>query len=368
MSSIFAGLAAIPASLIALELGARLYHLKKFKVPFQGRSFAEYPYDQFVEQALPPFFFRLRKGYRSRHVNINQAGLRGPELSSKPETKRALFLGESILFGVKLKSEEDLWSSHLKRLLDQRADSAWEILNFSFPGYNTFQYRAFYEQELRFLNPDLLILSIGGNDITQARMFGEKWSPGFTYPFDFILALARKSQWWEKILNESCFYHLWRRKHQEAKRKAFLKPQATFHKEKCFQAAMSNVEAIVKDAQASGIKVVFLNYFPVYEPSMSLENKIKIASIQSNWNQYAQLDGPPIFEYMDRIQSELAPRLNMPVLELRQDFWNHPDRFTLYYDLYHLNQKGMRILARLLYEKIALLGYWKMGDGGRDRR
>ncbi|RJQ58073.1 MAG: SGNH/GDSL hydrolase family protein [Desulfobacteraceae bacterium] len=356
--SIWTGLA-LPVFLAFVELGARIYRYRRFGLPFKSRVFAEYPYHRFVEKADPPFHFRLKKGYRSPSVNINRHGMRGPELSSRPGVKRALFLGESHLFGVKLFHERDLWSFRLKRLLDEEAESNWEIMNFSFPGYNTHQYRAFFEHELVGLKPDFLVLSIGANDITQARMFGEKWYPGMTYPFDFIFALARKSHWWEKILNRSCFYFLWRRKSKEAQRSAAFKTRAGFKKDECFHSAFTNMECIARGAQACGIKVVFMPVFPAYELLMSSEDQRKITSIQSNWRQYVDGDGPPLFEFFERMKSELSPRLNMPVIDLRPRFWRHLDRFTLYFDLYHLNPKGMRLLAEYLYEEIEAINFWK---------
>lgn len=346
------------ASLASIELIARIYHKRQYGLAFKSRVFAEYPYHEFVEEAAPPFYFRLKKGYRSPSVNINQHGMRGPELSLRPGVKRALFMGESHLFGVKLFHEEDLWSSRLQRLLDQRTDSNWEVMNFSFPGYNTFQYKAFFEHELVGLKPDFLVISIGGNDITQARMFGEKWLPGMTYPFEFVLALSRKTPWWEKILNRSCFYFLRHRKSKEAQRSATFKTQGEFRKDECFHAALTNIEHIIKSAQASGIKVAFMPVFPVYELIMSAEDQRKLTSIQSNWRQYVDGDGPPVFEFFDLVKSEIAPRLNMPVMDLRARFWRHPDRFKLYFDLYHLNPDGMRLLSEYLFEEIHGLGYW----------
>ncbi len=348
----------IPAALASMELAARAYHHRRYGLPFKSRVFAEYPYHEFVEKADPPFHFRLKKGYRSPSVNINQHGMRGPELNSRPGVKRALFMGESHLFGVKLFHERDLWSFRLKGLLDERADSDWEILNFSFPGYNTHQYKAFFEHELLGLKPDLLVLSIGANDITQARIFGEKWHPGMVYPLDFICALARKSPWWEKLLNRSCLCSSWLRKAREAQRSAFFKTGASFGKEECFQAAFTNIELIARSAQACGVRVIFMLLCPVYELLMSAEDQRKITSLLSDWRRYVDGDGPAMFEFMERMNSEVAPRLDMPVIDLRPRFWRHPNRFKLYFDLYHLNPNGMRLLAESLYEEIHKLGCW----------
>jgi len=348
----------IPATLALIELVARICHYRHYGLPFKSRVFAEYPYAEFVEEAAPPFYFRLKKGYRSPSVNINQQGMRGPEQISRPGVKRALFMGESVHFGVKLFHEHDLWSFRLKKLLDQKADSNWEILNFSFPGYNTHQYKAFFEQELLSLKPELLILAIGGNDITQARIFGEKWFPGMTYPFDFLVALARKSHWWDKVLNRSCLYFLWRRKSKEAQQSAAFNTQAGFKKEESFQTVFTNIEDITGSARACGVKVIYMPFLPAFELSMSAEDQRKISSIQSNWLQHVNDVGPPVFEFMERMKSEVAPGLNMEVIDLRSTFWRHPDRFKLYFDLFHLNAKGMRLLAESLYEEIHRLGCW----------
>jgi lysophospholipase L1-like esterase len=355
----------IAAILVCVELGARLYHFLWFRVPFRSRVIAEYPYEQFTEKDDPPFYFRLKKGYRSHSVNINQQGMRGPELRNNPDIRRAMFLGESHFFGVKLFHEDDLWSFHLQQHLDKlhkhdkTNNSEWEILNFSFPGYNTSQYKAFFEHELCALKPEFLAISIGGNDITQARMFGEKWYPNMPYPFEFIHALARRSSRVEKWLNRSCFFFLWRRKYQENKRKSLFNERAVFKKEECFQTALKNIEAIAEMASKHGIEVFYVTLFPVYELNMTAANKRKITSIQSNWESYLKIDGPPIFEFIEKVKSDLGVRLNMPVIDLRPRFWCHPKRFELFFDLYHLNTNGMKLLADYLYEEIDAQGYWK---------
>jgi hypothetical protein len=98
-------------------------------------------------------------------ARINSLGLRGGEVSrSKPEgVKRVLVLGDSFVFGLGV-DEDNLFTTHLEKLLNRSPDKRHEVLNLGVSGYSTDQeYILFQELGLR-LSPDVVILVVCDND------------------------------------------------------------------------------------------------------------------------------------------------------------------------------------------------------------
>ena len=113
--------------------------------------------------AVNPFNdIEVRKGVTFRFES-NSDGFRTKEFAPKrPEVTRIVALGDSSTFG---------WGVHdtytYPRLLEDRLDgrsNAVEVLNLGMPGYTSRHGRAVFDHYARALQPDLLIISFGGND------------------------------------------------------------------------------------------------------------------------------------------------------------------------------------------------------------
>jgi len=152
---------------ILLEICARIYHRLHFRLPFHSKVIGEYPYRSFIEKVPPPLYYRFKKGFKSPKVNINRFYCRGPEPAPDGEKNRIMVIGESNFFGAKLKKEKHLWSIKLEKILKNYGYGNWEVLNAGNPTYNTFQHHYLFENSLKDAKPRILLIEIGGNDVSQ---------------------------------------------------------------------------------------------------------------------------------------------------------------------------------------------------------
>jgi len=344
----------LPAALVAGELLARLYFRLRFRLAFHSRRIGEYPFDLFVEELPPPLYFRFKKGFQSTGLHINSLGLRGPEPAPKGTKRRLMFLGESNIFGSRLTDERRLWSNVLGELLSGNGHGDWEVLNAGFPGYNAGQLRAWWEAELRGMEPEILIVSLGGNDISQVGVLGDAWQPGAPWPQSFIRAQQRKSPWWQKYFVSSALWFLCRRAALTVRCGFQVQGGADILRSAPY--CLEQLRAIVSDAQARGIRVVLANIHPVCSPFHSALDERRLDSIQSNWREHNDVIGPAFLAWFAMYLAE-APLLGAATMDLATPFWKHPQRFSLYHDMLHLNARGHVVLAQVICERLNALGW-----------
>ena len=356
MILVWAILVAVCSALI-MEGLSRIYYRIHYLVPFKPKIVGEYPFKRFVVEEDPPIYYTFKKGFHSPIVNFNRYGIRGPEPATDGSKKRILVIGESYIFGVKLRKEEDLWSIQLEKKLAQNGHGAWEVLNAGNPGYNTFQHRAFWERELRGIKPDILLIGIGINDITQAWLMGSQWKRGAPWPTEFILALERRSPWWNKVVGRSCLYFLARRLTSGEIRNPFTPKDDGFQWEKCTEAIFSNYRAIIEDAKSMGANAATFQGALAYDLQLTHEDKRRIGSIQRNWKTFLVGKGCYDYEFLDTLAHGFTEEMDVPHMNLAEKFRRHPRRFELYLDLGHVNGMGMTVYAEAIYEQINKLGW-----------
>lgn len=355
----------LAAVLLALaELAARWYHRAHYLVPFHSKVIGEYPYQEFLRETHPPLFYRFKKNFHSKMVNLNRFGCRGPEPAPDGERKRLLLIGESYLFGVKLLKEEQVWSVRLQSMLDRKYPGRWEVINAGNPGYNSDQHLFLWHSELREIKPDILIVAMGGNDIAIAAMMGPKWKPGAPWPLSFIQALERKSPWWKPLLNRFCLYFLWRRMRQGPLHSGFEKGGHEVPRQACTENLRANYRTIVEDARAMGVKVMGTFYAPAVDYDLDERGKKQVESIQANWRQTLGSRTSYDLALMKVIREEVCPALDMPFIDLYRVFKNHPQRFEMYFDLAHWNARGMLVTAGTFFSQIEALGWWDESGSG----
>ncbi len=345
--------------LVLAETGARLYYRLKFGLPFRSKAIAEYPYSRFIEKVDSPLGFRLKKGFRSSMVNINRFCCRGPEPAPDGTRKRIMLIGESNFFGVKLFKESQLWSAVLEKILAQNGHGRWEVLNAGNPTYNSYQHRLLWQQELRRARPDILLVEIGGNDISQAWMMGSRWKPGAPWPWKFIMALERKSSWWNRLLARFCLYFFLRRRMTE--RKSFPRWDDQVQLEKCLDFVGQNFRRITRDALDMGAKVACLPVAFAYDRQVSPDKARCLEAIQANWRSFVEDRAEYDFSLSEYLRNTLCPELQIPMIDLEKALANHPRRYRLYLDLAHFNPAGHRAVARIIYEHLCKFGWLDAG-------
>lgn len=341
--------------LAVLEIGARVFHHLYFLMPFQARVIGEYPYTSFVVKD-DSLSFRFKGGFRSSLVNTNRFGLRSPEPEPDGRKKRILVIGESDYFGPKLLRERDLWCFHFQDLLTGNGISKWEVINGGIFGYNAVQFRTLWESELRNINPEIMILRIGANEISQAYSMGSKWRPGLAWPYEFIIEMEKKSPKWQKIAGRFCIYFLLRRA-QLTTRQSFGRVDGNFQWDLAKQTIFDNQLAIIEDARKRGIKVALAGLALSYRPEMPPPDQRSISALQSNWREFYDGWARYQFEYMEKLGKEFAPSIGVPFIDLAKHIWNNPRHFELFLDVVHWNAKGHRFIAEALYKEIQDLGW-----------
>jgi hypothetical protein len=104
------------------------------------------------------------------HIVVNSLGLREHEVAvARPRgRRRVLILGDSIAFGSGLDAGE-----RFSDLLGRGLGDSVEVINAGVPGWGNDQELLFFEQRLRRLKPDVVVLTFtAGNDIVNNALSG----------------------------------------------------------------------------------------------------------------------------------------------------------------------------------------------------
>ncbi len=104
------------------------------------------------------------------HIDIDSLGLREREIAVARPTgrRRVLIVGDSIAFGTGVDVDE-----RFSDVLGHQLGDEVEVINAGVPGWGNDQEMLFYEQRLRRLQPDVVVLSFTvGNDIVNNALGG----------------------------------------------------------------------------------------------------------------------------------------------------------------------------------------------------
>jgi lysophospholipase L1-like esterase len=355
MTVVLSGFAMVVLLAAAAEIGARVFYRFRFLIPFRSRAIGEYPYRDFIEKTEPPLEYWFKKSFRSGPVNINRFRCRGPEPAPDGRKKRIMLIGESLFFGVKLRRERALWSTQLEKMLAAGGFDDWEVLNAGNPTYNSYQHRLLWEQELRRAKPDVLLLELGANDVSQAWMMGSRWKAGTPWPWKFIMALERKSTWWNRSLSRFCLYFFFRRRMTE--RKKFPRWDEELQWKPCLEFVAENVRAITEAARRGGARVAFISYAFAYDRKTTARQARSLEAIQANWKSFSQGRAEYDYGLSAFLRDKVCPNLGLPYIDLHGAFSRHPRRYQLYLDLAHFNADGMQVVAETIYDGIRQLGW-----------
>jgi len=346
------------ATVILGEIISRLAYRVYFRLPFRDRRISEYPYSRFLEQAAPPVHCVFKKGFRSPEVNINRFRLRGDEPAPDSAQRRLLVVGESNFFGAKLRDERLLWSKKLQAMLAAGGHGDWEVINGGTPLYGSAQHWHFWAGMLAEVRPEILVVGIGGNDVAQMNVLGERWHPEAHWPFEFLLKLERKSTGWNSFFSRFCLYYFLRRFFAKPPSSPFSRGAGELPWEACKSHILDQYRKFSEYARQKGIKIIFTVSPALFNAEVTAEDERRLAAIQSNYRDSIERNGPYLFDLMDAVARDLCPELNVPYWDLKADLMTNPECYECWYDLGHWNEKGMDWVARRLYDRIDRLGWW----------
>jgi lysophospholipase L1-like esterase len=102
-------------------------------------------------------------------VEVSARGLRGPVVpdARTPDTRRVLFLGDSVTFGYGVAPPDATFPFAVGRALERPLGQRVEIVNAGVGGYSPWQQLAWFEQEGRVLAPDAVVVGFVLNDVTE---------------------------------------------------------------------------------------------------------------------------------------------------------------------------------------------------------
>lgn len=358
IASVIAGALAVGAG---LEAGARAVYRNRYAIPYRPRIYGDYRYREFIEKTPAPLRSRMKPGYRSRCVNVNRFGLRGPEPGAERSRRRVLVIGESDIFGVKLDREEALWSCQLQELLEAAHPGRWEVLNGGHPGYNTSQHRQLWESGLwEEVRPDLLLLRFGGNDISQAYAMQEKWKPGAGWPIKFLWAMNSVQTPAQRVLLRSCLYYMGPGK--ELFRRAFgdvVKPFREENWEPVRDQVLDSHKAFVDQARRDGVPVAIISDGSLEHCLRTEDDRKAMNALNENWRAFKEGYGP-YYEMFQQSLKEHCSLWDVPYLDLREAIASQALPGRLFFDGVHWNPEGQGVVAESLYRLVSGLGWWDL--------
>ena len=348
--TIFSALATVA---VASEGLARYAHRHSYGIPYRPRIYGDYRYKEFIEKTAAPLYNRMISCYHSTCVNINRYGLRGPEPDEIEARKRILLMGESDIFGVKLPDERSLWSVQLQEQLDKDYSDSWDVLNGGHPGYNSTQHLELWKSKLmREVFPDILLLRLGGNDLSQAYTMGKKWNPDFVWPVKFLWAMNSAQTPLQKKLLMSCLYYMCGGK--ELYVRAFgdvVKEFLQENKEAVLDQVIRNHISFIESARARGIKVALLAPANLEDSADNESSRKALDCLNENWRSFSEGYSPFFKETQIHIK-KLCAEKDVPYLEMGHYISSKYQLGTLFYDGVHWNARGHRIVADFLHSAL----------------
>lgn len=155
------------AGVVAGEIFFRLVPFERVKYEVRYGHFGGNEVSRFLEYD-PVLTFRNRRGasFPDAGVTINSLGLRGPQIAvAKPSgVRRVLCLGDSCTFGAGRP-----YPDMLQEILDRRAPGRFQVLNGGVIGYTSLHGLEWLERELGGLQPDVVTLYFGWNDMWREK-------------------------------------------------------------------------------------------------------------------------------------------------------------------------------------------------------
>lgn len=351
-------ISALATVALASEGLARYAHRHRYGIPYRPRIYGDYRYREFIEKTSAPLYNRVKPGYRSQCVNINRYGLRGLEPHEKGERKRLLLLGESDVFGVKLPNENSLWNVQLQRQLEESCAGSWDVLNGGNPGYNSTQHLELWKSKLMAeVSPDILLLRLGGNDLSQAYAMGNRWNPDFVWPLKFLWAMNSAQTPLQKKLLMSCLYYMFEGKKLYVRSfgdvvKEFLQ----VNKDTILERVLDNYREFIDSSRARGTKIAFLAPANLEDSTDDESNRKAMDCLNENWRSFSE-GYSPFFKETQIYIKKLCAERDVPYLEMGQYVSSNYKLGTLFYDGVHWNARGHAAIADFLQHSLLDLNW-----------
>jgi len=276
---------------------------------------------------------------------INSHGFRGPGFPGpKPAGEvRVVTVGDSITFGWELSEEESTYPGKLQALLDRLGSGRIRVVNAGIPRYTSEQALRLLQHRVLDLQPDLVVLCVGWNDL--AFSYHRDWRPRISFTGtprarhcrSFSPAIVRTIRHWkgdddEEADDEGVEQNA---EKKPARRKRTPHPGAVAE----FRANLDEIAALLR---SRGVGLLLLNLPSVlsHGPMSPVERSLA--------RRFPEVENQALFGDVIRDfcrASQTACALDVFPLE-------EADKGRYFYDHCHPNADGNGIVARKVYEAL----------------
>jgi lysophospholipase L1-like esterase len=340
--------------LMAAELGARYYERHRSDPPDYFPSI--YYRHKSLRYALIPnldYYGWFR---------INSLGFRGPEVTyeKKPGVLRVVCLGGSTTFDIGSVGPAQPWPEVLEAALRKRLGTqSVEVLNLGIPGATSFDSLIDLQLRVLPLQPDLVIVYQGHNDINySAPQLGSSSSPLYPGEISPRSSLFRWLQY-NSLLYAKLEERVTRRigglfgvfnrspasgslDVDQLRAKALQRGLATFR---------SNITSIAAIARANHLPLVLLKLVQPFPVAGKTDNCSVCKDLSSSYGGIDQVSLRSLFDGYDSVLAEVAAQGNGVYHVVTDGFVPSADRY--YNDPIHFGPEGSRLMGTNLSEALA---------------
>ncbi len=308
--------------------------------PVDPPSFGSYYRDNVL-------FWRLKP---NEDEDVNIRGYRGTLCDyQKPQgVYRIILLGDSCVYGMNFR-HKDTYAYLLEEKLNALYGGRVEIINAGVPGYSSLQGLRYLKKELIRYKPDMLLVGFGFNDLCEALGSPDKdirFLPEFLVGLDNSLSRLRLYVFLKQII--------------------FNLKSAVIPKYR-FSAAGGRPRTFVRTCQESReLEQLIQEYTLAFDaPARRVSPRDFVSNIREiikfgakNHIRVVLLAQPSVessFVY-EPVLSILAKEYNIGLVDLVEEFKKRKaNRQEYFLDNNHYNEKGHRLIADILYDRLHAL-------------
>tara|TARA_Y100001936_G_scaffold238460_1_gene270307 strand:- start:3111 stop:4229 length:1119 start_codon:yes stop_codon:yes gene_type:complete len=277
-------------------------------------------------------------------VNINSFGIRGEEFNLKKEsdTYRIVMLGGSTMYGVYATSDSATIPSFLEKKIEkENPNFNIEIINAGINGSDSFDEVSFLTDRLLNLEPDMIFIYDGGNDllnkISNEEILTDPWPTEiekFSKQIRNYYKTTHLIEFLDRIIQKNIF--------NEQNKK---------------------IETISEDKIKQKI-ILWGERWSEFCHKQNIDKKDIIVAVQpylgtgekefSNWEKNTKLNNmrTDVAEHFPTLvdQLKIIEKKCTKTLDLTDSFDKNSG--TIFYDLIHVGDKGNEIMAERIYDEI----------------
>jgi len=347
---------------IAPDFGKRNLELALNQSSDKQKPLKMSPHPYLTYVATPEF----RSGGYRQHNNMGYRNSDDTALEKSPSTIRILTLGGSTTYGTGVSNPQDSWPAQLEKLLNHSlskiSDYRVQVVNGGIPWATSAELLNHYIFRDRYLNPDIVILHTGGNDIGPLKH--DNYNPEYTHWRTIRSGrgnFLRPGE--ERIIRSSniikLLYAFWYEKISYAKKGVYIhtKGSSKLTKEAITKNIMNNepvgfernLELLVRNIKQDGAIPLYFEFYSPGKEMFSDEGKAALeqANRKINFEEFFSIYRQA-FKKNEKVAKKICSKENIEYIEIE------PSGIPVEYlvDQCHLNSDGQAFKARHLQRYI----------------